>query len=72
MWFDDFCHGEGPPDDGVFTPDEQAALVSFHQFYDARVSRLPQSQGTVGTWLRAPIWREIMQEAQAALEHVKV
>ena len=69
MWFNDQYH----PDRGfaaLFTPDEMAVLAQFHQFYDERVDRLPESQGKVQTWLACPLWREIMQEAQRALKRI--
>ena len=72
MWFDDLCRGDGPPRDGVFAPDEQAALADFHRFYDGRRRRLPASEGTVRTWLANPAWREIMKEAHTTLERIKV
>ena len=69
MWFNDQYH----PDRGfaaIFTPDEMAALARFHKFYDERVDRLPESQGTVRTWLAAPLWREVMREAQETLKRI--
>ena len=72
MWFDDFCHGHAPKADGIFTTEEHAALTHFHEFYDARVDRLPESRGTVRTWLEAPVWREVMQEARMTLARMTV
>src|SRR5690349_353088 len=69
MWFDDQYH----PDRGlaaVFAPDELAALARFHRFYNERVDRLPDSQGTVRTWLADPLWRQIMEQAQEALKRI--
>ena len=72
MWFDDFCHGRAPETDDAFTSEEHAALTQFHQFYDIRVDRLPESRGTVRTWLEAPVWREVMREARTTLERITV
>jgi hypothetical protein len=69
MWFNDQYH----PDRGfeaLFSSDELAALARFHRFYDERVDRLPESQGTVRTWLADPLWREIMQQAQTTLKQI--
>ena len=69
MWFDD-QYQPGRGFDTCFSPDELAALAEFHRFYDQRVDRLPESQGTVQTWLACPIWREIMHEAQRTLDRI--
>jgi len=71
MWFDDTYH----PDDGLFaacfTADERSALARFHAFYAERRRGLPDSEGTVRTWLASPVWREIMKEASATLEMIR-
>jgi hypothetical protein len=71
MWFDDEYH----PDDAFFrscfSADELAALAEFHRFYDEQKHRLPQSQGTVRTWLASPVWREIMLEAKKASDRLE-
>ena len=69
MWFNDQYH-PGRGFDTFFSPDELAALDEFHRFYDERVDRLPESQGTVRTWLASPIWREVMEQARRTLERV--
>ena len=69
MWFNDQYH-PGRGFDHFFSPDELAALDEFHRFYDERVDRLPESQGTVRTWLTSPIWREVMEHARRTLERV--
>lgn len=70
MWFDDTYH----PDDAFFTScfssDELAALAEFHLFYDQRNDRLPESKGTVRTWLADSSWREIMVKAQETLSRI--
>ena len=53
--------------DSCFTATELAALDEFHQFYDVRVDKLPESQGTVRTWLDSPVWREVMEQARGRL-----
>ena len=67
MWFDDTYH----PDDAFFascfSPDELAALAESHLFYDQRNDRLPESKGTVRTWLSNQSWLEIMGKAQETL-----
>jgi hypothetical protein len=69
MWFNDQYH-PGRGFDQFFSPDELAALDEFHRFYDQRVNRLPESQGTVRTWLASPVWREVMEQARRTLERV--
>ena len=71
MWFDDlYC-----PDDAYFrscfTAGELEALAHFHEFYDQRAELLPESQGTVQTWLASPVWREIMLEAKKTLDRLE-
>jgi len=69
MWFDDQYHPERGFDN-IFSHDELAALSDFHQFYDERVGRLPESLGTVRTWLADPVWREIMQKALSTKQQI--
>lgn len=70
MWFNDLYW----PDDeffiSCFTQDELNALAQFDQYYRDRKSQLPESQGTVRTWLASPVWREIMLEASRTLEQI--
>jgi len=70
MWFDDQYHPRQRHFESCFSPNELAALDEFHRFYDDRVDRLPESLGTVRTWLACPIWREVMKQAQRTLELV--
>ena len=69
-WFDDLYH----PNDAVFissfTNDELAALADFNKFYDEREKLLPESLGTVRTWLVNPTWREIMKKSEATLKQI--
>jgi uncharacterized protein YhaN len=68
MWFDDQYHPDSPHFAAAFSLHELAVLAEFHQFYDSRVNRLPESAGTVRTWLACPLWREIMAQAQRTFE----
>jgi hypothetical protein len=70
MWFDDLYDAKRAAADSTFSDTEHAALAEFYQFYDARVERLPESQGTVRTWLASPIWREVMEQARRTLERI--
>ena len=72
MWFDNLFHGKPPHAEPSFTAEENAALSEFHQFYRARVDRLPKSEGTVQTWLDSAVWRDIMENARSTLERVAV
>ena len=66
-WFDDTYH----PNDGGFSScfdrHELEVLARFNQFYDERTPLLPESKGTIQTWLETPVWREVMHEAQCTL-----
>jgi hypothetical protein len=70
MWFDDLYHGKAPSDDSAFDAAELAAICEFHRFYDQWKRMLPESRGTVRTWLHDPLWREIMEEARRTLERI--
>ena len=70
MWFNDLYDATHAATDSTFSDIERTALAAFHQFYDARVERLPESQGTVRTWLASSVWREIMEQARRTLERI--
>jgi hypothetical protein len=70
MWFDDLYHGKAPSVDSAFDAAELAAICEFHRFYGQWKRLLPESRGTVRTWLDSPLWREIMEEARRALERI--
>ena len=70
MWFNDLYDAKHATADSTFSDGERTALAEFHQFYDARVERLPESQGTVRTWLASSIWREVMEQARRTLERI--
>lgn len=69
MWFDDLYH-PGQHFDSAFSRAELLALAEFSQYYEARLARLPESRGTVRTWLASPLWREIMHRAEEALNKI--
>ncbi|MGV3531443.1 MAG: hypothetical protein ACO1QR_03675 [Chthoniobacteraceae bacterium] len=71
MWFDDFYDGEQVASDPAFSVCERQALDEFHQFYDAKAELLPESHGTVRTWLATPEWREVMEQAQRTLSQIE-
>lgn len=69
-WFDDSYH---PEDDGFracFDSSELEVLARFNRFFDERTPMLPESKGTVRTWLEIPEWRAIMREARSTLEQI--
>ena len=68
MWFDDQYHPKLRHFDNCFNKNELTALGVFNTFYDSNVSKLPESNGTVKTWLANPVWQEIMQKAKETLE----
>ena len=71
MWFDDFYDAEQVAADTAFSICERTALAEFHQFFDAKPELLPESHGTVRTWLATPEWREVMEQAQITLNQIK-
>jgi hypothetical protein len=70
MWFDDLYDSEHAATDSTFSDAERAALAEFHRLYDERQRRLPESCGTVRTWLASPVWREIMRKAHETLTRI--
>ena len=69
-WFDDSYHPENDGFRSCFKCHELDALASFGLFYNERSSRLPESQGTVRTWLQSSIWQEVMSEAKSTLDQI--
>ena len=70
-WFDDSYY---PGESGFlaeFNDNELEALAHFNKFYDERLDMLPESEGTVQTWLQNEVWKEIMHEAKSTLEKLK-
>jgi hypothetical protein len=71
MWFNDHIYDPQEVEaDASFSDTERVVLAQFHQLYDNRVNQLPDSQGTVRTWLASPTWREVMQGARSTLDRV--
>lgn len=54
MWFDDLYDTGQAATDFTFSDGERAALAEFHQFYDARVKRLPKMSGHGSHLAREP------------------
>lgn len=69
MWFDDLYH-PGQHFDSGFSAGELSALAEFSQYYEDRLGRLPESRGTIRSWLASPVWREIMHEAERTLTRI--
>jgi hypothetical protein len=67
-WFDDSYHPDDKNFCSCFSENELEVLARFSNFYDSRCSLLPESNGTVRTWLQTPVWREVMREAQLTLK----
>jgi hypothetical protein len=63
MWFDDHYRPDDMFFSSCFTADELAVLAEFHRFYEERSKQLPESHGTIRTWLASRVWREIMSRA---------
>jgi len=70
MWFDDLYQPHDAFFISCFSADELAALADFDQFYDQRIGHLPESKGTVRTWLADSSWREVMAIARETLSRI--
>lgn len=69
-WFDDSYH---PTDGGFcecFSQEELEAMRGFNKLYSELSSGLPESHGTVRTWLNSAAWREVMSEAASTLQRI--
>ncbi|MGD9691199.1 MAG: hypothetical protein AB7V47_15825 [Phycisphaerales bacterium] len=71
-WFDDMYHPKDAAFQSCFTASQLEALAEFNEFFDQRVELLPESKGTVTTWLASPIWREVMNAASKTLARIAV
>ena len=71
MWFDDFYFPDDKMISESFSVEELEELIKFNKFYDDRFKLLPESNGTVLTWLGDQTWRDIMTEAQNTLVKLK-
>ena len=63
LWFSDTYHPDSESFINCFSKDELAALAQFNSVFAEMRRELPDSQGTVQTWLAAPSWREVMRKA---------
>ena len=66
-WSDDSYYPDDDEFKSWFTEAELEATSAFNEFFDERIPLLPESNGTVQSWLNCPAWREIMAEAQKTL-----
>ena len=69
-WFDDSYHPQTPDFRSCFSIDELELLDSFNTLFGARVDRLPESNGTVESWLSSSVWREVMRAAAETLQRI--
>lgn len=70
MWFNELYRPDDASFASGFNQDELADLAEFSQYLSDRRQQLPDSHGTIRTWLPNPVWREIMQKAQRTLERI--
>ena len=69
-WFDDSYYPNDPVFISCFSSAELEALADFTGYFDARMDGLPESMGTVNTWLKNPAWQEVMREASRTLSKI--
>jgi hypothetical protein len=65
QWFDDFYHPGDARFDADFSPDELETLAEFNDFYDVRVSQLPDR---LSGMLESPVWLNVMAAANKVLQ----
>ena len=70
MWFDDSYHPNSEVFRACFSQDELEVLEYFNAKYRKLSALLPESKGTVKSWLNSPVWREVMSEAAIALTKI--
>ena len=68
LWLGDSYHPDDRDFRSCFSDEELGALVQFNDILNARIDRLPPSNGTVEAWLASPEWREVMRAASEALQ----
>ena len=68
MWFDDF-YQNGNHLKNYFNDKEIKALKEFHEYYDQRADKLPNSYKEF--W-NSSIWKEIVQKAKETLKTLKI
>ncbi len=64
QWFDDFYHPTSASFASEFSNRELETLAEFSQFFDARVSLLPD---TLAEMLQAEAWSEVVAKANSVL-----
>lgn len=64
QWFDDFYHPENKSYSDVFTDKELSVLEEFNDFFDQRVSQLPD---TLLEMHNSFVWKEVVGKAQWVL-----
>ncbi len=69
-WFTDLYKPEEPDFASGFNQDELVDIAEFSHYIDDRRQQLPDSHGTIRTWLSNTVWREIMQKANRTLERI--
>jgi hypothetical protein len=65
QWFDDFYHPVDAKFDAEFSPFELETLAEFNDFYDVRVSQLPDR---LSGMLESPVWLEVVAAANKVLQ----
>lgn len=71
-WFDDSYHPDDAHFRSCFTDAELAALAEFDALFEERRRLLPESKGSVKSWLASPAWREVMNAASRTLASLAV
>lgn len=67
MCFDDFYY-DGTHLKNYFNDEETKILKEFHEYYEERVKRLPNSYAEF--W-HSSLWKEIVQKAEETLKKIK-
>ena len=73
QWFSDLYHGKRPgdwPDDATFSEAELTAITQFHDFYDERIERLPESRAQSALGLRIRLGERLWTHARRTLEQL--
>jgi hypothetical protein len=63
-WSSDSYHPEDAGFSGCFSEMELVALADFDRKFNASVTSLPTSNGTVEAWLSSPVWHGVMEYAR--------
>jgi len=72
VWFSQTYHPADPGFRSSFSDSELETLAKFNDVFDRHVNLLPNSRGTVQTWLVDSAWKEIMGAASDALANIAV